>query len=314
MLLPVAMAVVAQTSSRQLQVAILIGIAYGASIGGIGTPIGTPPNLIFMKVYSEVTSIEPGFAQWMSWALPMVAIMLPIAGIWLTRGMKQIDRIALPDVGPWRREEIRTLSVFVITAITWITRKQPFGGWSEWLNVPNAKDSSPALLGAVALFMIPDGRGGKLLDWETAKKIPWNILVLFAGGICIARAFGSSGLDQVLGSALAGLGYLPVLVLIGIICLSVTFLTEVTSNTATTTLLMPILAAAAASAEIEPRLIMIPAAISASFAFMLPVATPPNAIVYGAGVFSVRELAREGIVLNLIGVVVVTFVCYFMFG
>ena len=251
--------------------------------------------------------------------MPVVLIMLPMVGIWLTRGLGNIEPIKLPAVGKWRQEERLTLIVFAITAIFWVTRLQPFGGWTGLaanlgFPMPFANDAIVGLAGALALFVIPNGKGEKLLDWKTAENIPWGVLILFAGGICIATAFKTSGLSELLGNGLAGLGQLPILLIIGTICLSVTFLTEVTSNTATTTLLLPILVAAAITAEIDPKIFMVPATISASFAFMLPVATPPNAIVFGSEKFSVRDMAREGIALNLIGVVVVTTVCWFMFG
>lgn len=315
MLLPIAMAVVSQTKNRNLQVALLLGIAYAASVGGIGTPIGTPPNLVFMDNYEKLNvGKEIPFLQWMSWALPITLVMLPIVGFWLTRKVGQIEPISLPEVGKWRKEEVLALLIFSATAFCWITRSQPFGGWKSWLGLPEARDSSVALLGALAMFLAPNGKGEKLLDWETAKKIPWSILVLFAGGICIAEAFRESELSVELANSLASFGALPVLLLMGVICLVVTFLTEVTSNTATTTLLMPILGAAAIGAEINPLIIMVPATISASFAFMLPVATPPNAIVFGAEKFSVKEMAKEGLMLNLIGVIVVTLICYLLVG
>lgn len=310
MLLPIAMAIVKQTDSRKLQVSLLIGIAYAASVGGVGTPIGTPPNVVFISALAEHSGEELSFVDWMSYAMPVVLIMLPIVGFWLTRGMSKIDPIELPEVGKWRQEEILTLSVFGMTALLWVTRKQPFGGWSSILGFESANDAQVAILGSIAMFLIPNGNGGKLLDWETAKKIPWGILILFAGGICIAKAFGASGLSTELGNALAGLKTLPILLLIVAICASVTFLTEVTSNTATTTLLMPILLAAAIAAEMDPKIFMIPATISASFAFMLPVATPPNAIVFGSQILTVKDMAKEGLALNIMGVVVVTLLCY----
>ncbi|MFB3064044.1 MAG: SLC13 family permease, partial [Gammaproteobacteria bacterium] len=178
--------------------------------------------------------------------------------------------------------------------------------------LPTANDASVALLAVIAMFLIPNGRGSRLLVWDTAVKIPWGILILFGSGICIAKAFVSSGLSVTLGAALAGLGQLPLLPMILIICLSVTFLTEVTSNTATTTLLMPILAAAATNTGIDHALIMVPAAMSASFAFMLPVATGPNAVVFGSGQLTIRQMAREGIVLNLIGAAVIAGSCYLL--
>jgi sodium-dependent dicarboxylate transporter 2/3/5 len=311
MLLPIAMAVIDQTSDRRLEVSLLLGIAYAASVGGVGTPIGTPPNLVFMQEYAKTTGVEPAFTDWMSWTLPVVMVMVPLIGLWLTRGLKGLEPIELPSPGKWRAEEVRTLAVFSIAAALWVTRKQPFGGWSGQLEMlGGAQDFSVALVAVVAMFLIPNGKGEKLLDWDTALSIPWGILILFGGGITIARAFVSSGLSQQLGDALSAVGAWPTLLVMVFICLVVTFLTEVTSNTATTTLLMPILAAAAVSSEIEPRIVMVPATISASFAFMLPVATPPNAIVYGSQRFTVREMAKEGVVLNLIGVIVVPVVCY----
>ena len=317
MLLPIAMAVVSQTSNRKFQIALLLGIAYGASVGGVATPIGTPPNLVFMGVYQEATGVEIGFLDWMKMALPVVLIMLPIVGFWLTRGIGTIDPIKLPSVGTWRKEEIRTLLVFGLTALFWVTRQQPFGGWvgfaeGQGMSLPYANDASVALIGVLFLFVLPCGQGGKLLDWETAAKIPWGVLVLFAGGLCLAGAFKSSGLSEMLGNSISSLGTLPVLLSIASICLAVTFLTEVTSNTATTTILLPILVTGAIAAGVEPKLFMIPATISASFAFMLPVATPPNAIVFGSEKFSVSEMAREGLVLNLVGILIVTLVCYAM--
>ena len=162
------------------------------------------------------------------------------------------------------------------------------------------------------MFLIPNGKGGRLLDWQTANRIPWGLLILFGGGLAIARAFKDTGLSTALGDVLSQLADWPLVLVIATICLSVTFLTEITSNTATTSLLMPILAAAGSGAGIDPALLMVPAAASASCAFMMPVATAPNAIVFGTGKFDVRTMAREGVVLNLIGAAVITVVCYFV--
>jgi sodium-dependent dicarboxylate transporter 2/3/5 len=206
-----------------------------------------------------------------------------------------------------------TLAVFALTALLWITRKEPFGGWSGWLGIPNASDANVALLAVVVMHLLPNGKGETLLRWEDARKIPWGILILYGGGIAIAKAFGQSGLDELIASSLTGLANVPVLLMIALVCFSVTFLTEVTSNTATANLILPILAATAAAAAIDPRLVMVPATISASFAFMLPVATPPNAIVFGSGELTIEQMAREGFALNLIGVVIVTTICYLTF-
>ncbi|MEQ8837348.1 MAG: DASS family sodium-coupled anion symporter, partial [Lacipirellulaceae bacterium] len=242
MLLPIVMAVVEKATDQRLRIALLLGVAYAASVGGVGTPVGTPPNLIFIENYRIVTGNEVTFSTWMSWALPIVLVMVPLMALWLTRGLGKQTTIDLPKVGQWRIEEIRTLAVFAVTALLWITRKEPFGGWSEWLNMPNAVDSSVALLAVVVMFLIPNGKGERLLDWETAVKIPWGILILFASGIAISKAFLASGLSTLLGEQLAGLSELSPWLMIALICLAVTFLTEITSNTATSNLLMPILA------------------------------------------------------------------------
>ena len=310
MLLPIVLAVLEQTDDKRFGLAMLLGIAYAASVGGIGTPIGTPPNVIFMRIYAEATGSELSFLDWMKLGLPVVIVFVPIIGLWLTRNLETTGQLELPEVGRWRTEEVRTLGVFALTALAWVTRKEPFGGWSTLLGLEAANDASVALAAVVVMFLVPNGHGQRLLDWKTAEKIPWGILILFGGGIAIAKAFVNSGLSAALGELLAGFTAMPLVVLIALICLSVTFLTEVTSNTATTVLLMPILAAAAVSAGLEPMLLMVPAAMSASCAFMLPVATAPNAIVFGTGRFTVRTMVREGFALNLIGMTVITSVCY----
>jgi sodium-dependent dicarboxylate transporter 2/3/5 len=177
-----------------------------------------------------------------------------------------------------------------------------------------AGDSTVATLAVIAMFLVPNGRGGALLDWKSASDIPWGMLLLFAGGICIATAFRASGLDAVIGEGLQGLSGAPVYLMILGLCLSVTFLTEITSNTATANLLMPLLAAVAAGTGLAPELLMIPAAISASCAFMLPVATAPNAIVYATGRVTIARMAREGVALNIIVALVVASVCWAMLG
>jgi sodium-dependent dicarboxylate transporter 2/3/5 len=313
MLVPVALAVVEKSEDPQLAIPMLLGIAYAASIGGIGTPIGTPPNIVFMGVYETTVGEQIPFLTWMAWALPVVAILVPIMAIWLTRRLKHQGAVQLPEVGAWTTAEIRVTLVFALTALFWITRKQPFGGWSGLFELQWSNDAMVALLAVVTMFLVPDGKGSKLLDWETANQIPWGMLILFGAGITIATAFTASGLSQTIGDTLSGLSTLPVLVVMLVVCLAVTFLTETTSNTATTTLLMPILAAGALGAGIDPKLLMIPAAMSASCAFMLPVATAPNVIVFGTGRVSIDTMAKEGFALNLIGAAVISLVCYLTF-
>lgn len=311
MLLPVALAVLERTD-RFMAVPLLLGIAYAASIGGLGTPIGTPPNLIFMQVHQDQFGTTPNFIEWMSWGIPVVIIMVPLAGLWLTRGLKLQHPVHLPKAGEWRPAERRVLIMFSLTALAWITRQAPFGGWSEWFGLPQANDASVALIAVIMMAVLPNGEGERLLHWETVRKIPWGVLLLFAGGITLASAFVSSGLAEIIAGELEVLVALPTWVIVLSLCLAVTFLTEVTSNTATASLLMPLLAATAIATDINPMLLMVPAALSASCAFMLPVATAPNAIVYGSEMITVKQMARAGLALNLIGAAVITVVCLVM--
>ena len=307
MLLPVALAVLDSAEDKtRLGPPLLLGLAWSCSIGGLGTPIGTPPNLIFMQVYEETTGSALGFARWMSWGLPVVITMIGIAAFWLTRSLPRVLPVTLPEVGAWRSAEKRVLLIFGLTALAWMTRSEPFGGWRELLGVPQANDASVAFLAVVLLFITRDRQGKPLITWQEAADIPWGVLLLFAGGICLAKAFMSSGLSALAGEALVALAAFPALPMILLVCLAVTFMTEATSNTATTALLMPVLAAAAVAAGLEPTLLMVPAAMSASCAFMLPVATAPNAVIYGTGRIRIATMFREGLVLNLAGAVTIT--------
>lgn len=312
MLLPIALALVEKSPDPKLAAPLFLGIAYAASIGGIGTPVGTPGNLVFMGVYTQTTGKVFTFTDWMRVGMPVVLIMVPLVWLWLTRNLDYRGKYELPEMGSWTSPERRVLTVFAIVAMAWVTRSEPFGGWSVWFDLPGANDAMVAFLGVISLFLIPNGQGERLLDWETAKEIPWGVLLLFGAGIAIANAFQSSGLSTSIGSALSGLSVLPTLGIIACICLAVTFLTETTSNTATTTLLMPILATAAVAANLDPVLFMIPAAMSASCAFMLPVATAPNAVVFSTGTFTTSFMAREGLAVNFIGALVITTVCYLL--
>ena len=311
MLMPVALAVLASCSDRNsLAAPLLLGLAWSCSIGGLGTPIGTPPNLILVQVYEENTAQTISFGQWMSWGMPVVLTLLPLAWWWVTRAVPRELDIQLPAVGPWRSAERRVLVVFGLTAVAWITRAEPFGGWQTWLDLPAANDASVALLAVVALFVVRDDQGEPLIDWAKASQIPWGVLLLFGGGICLARAFVASGLSAQVGDALTAVAVLPVFAMMLLLALAVTFLTEATSNTATTALLMPVLAAVALAVEIDPLWLMVPAAMSASCAFMLPVATAPNAVVFGSGELPIRRMVREGFALNLIGALLIATVAW----
>ncbi len=314
MLMTMALAILARSDDRKLAVPLLLGIAYAASFGGTATLIGTPPNLIFADAFESETGTEFGFLRFMQIGLPSVIVGIPIMALWLTRGLGGVQVPQMPNAGPWRVPEIRTMIVFAVAISLWITRLEPFGGWSGWFGLSGAGDSTVAVFAVLLMFIIPSGDQARpntaLMDWESAVDIPWGMLLLFAGGICIAIAFRSSGLDDVIGDQLAGLAVLHPFVMILGLTLSVTFLTEITSNTATANLLMPLLAAVATSADIPHVLIMFPAVVAASCAFMLPMATAPNAIVYGTGRVTMADMVREGFLLNIVMAVVVATVCY----
>ncbi|MEM9495203.1 MAG: SLC13 family permease [Pseudomonadota bacterium] len=312
MLATMALAILSRAEDDRLGVPLLLGIAYAASFGGTATLIGTPPNLIFAENYLIATGAEFSFARWMSIGVPIVVIGVPLMGLWLTRSLGDVTTPALADPGPWRTDEKRTMAVFAIAILLWITRGEPFGGWSGALGMSGAGDSTVAVFAVLLMFLTPNGKGEALLDWKTAGDIPWGMLLLFAGGICIASAFRASGLDQMIGDQLTGLVQMPVFLMMLGLCLSVTFLTEMTSNTATANLLMPLLAAVAAGSGVKPEVLMIPAVISCSCAFMLPVATAPNAIIYGTGRISIARMTREGVLLNVLIALVVSSICWAM--
>ncbi|NVB37645.1 SLC13/DASS family transporter [Pseudenhygromyxa sp. WMMC2535] len=324
MLLPVVLAVIDAAEDEALTLPLLLAVPYGSSIGGCGTPIGTPPNLIALEQLRERGGVELDFTSWMSLALPVVVLMLPLTWLWLSRRVRSGSRLNLPTLGAWRASERRVLIVFSIMALAWMTRTGPLGGWSGLLGVENsAGDSTVALLAVVALFLIPSGDadGTRLLDrrlFSTAggqsgapgepTPLPWGVFVLIGGGMAIGQAFTASELGADLGEALGFLGRWPSWVVVPLLCLVATFATEVTSNTAVANILMPILAAASVGAGGDPLVLLLPAALAVNHAFMLPVATAPNAIMYGSGRVSTGQMAREGVALNLIGVAVISVV------
>lgn len=315
MLLPVALAVVRQSEDGRLGTPVLLAVAYGASIGGVGTPVGTPPNLIFMAQYEAATGQNFGFLGWMKIGVPVALLLAPLAALWLARKVRDCPPVRLPELGAWRKPEARVLAVFALTAVLWVTRAEPYGGWQAFIaqfwgfDGELIGDSTVALAMVAVMFLLPDGDGGRLLDWKTAEALPWGILLLFGGGIAIADGFSSTGLSAAIGQALAPLATWPPLLTVFALALVVTFLTEVTSNTALATLLMPILASAAAGAGVEPALFMVPAALASSLGFMMPVGTAPNAIVFGTGQVTMPGMVREGFALNLMAIGVTTLVC-----
>lgn len=328
MMLPIALAVgelfrpPEQRGVFHFGVALMLGVAYAASLGGIATLIGTPPNAVLAGAASEMLGREIGFLEWMAVGLPVTAIMLPAAWLLLTRvlhppGNLTGDATAIIEAEraamgrPSRGEKI-TGAVFALTALAWILRaEKEFGsvvvpGIETWL--PQVRDSTIAMAAGLALFILPADwkRGEFCLDWRTAKGIPWGVLVLFGGGLSLAVAMEQTGLAIWIGGVVARLGDVPPWVVVAAVATLIIFLTELTSNVATTSMAMPIMAGTAAGLGMEPLLLMAAAALGASMAFMLPVATPPNAIVFSSGYLTIPQMARAGFLLNLTAIVVVT--------
>ena len=337
MMLPIAIAVMQNFKGKgsvSFGKALSLAIAYSASIGGIATLVGTPPNIVLAGQAKELFpgGSEITFARWFLVGFPVLLLFLPLTWLLLTRFLikvksgsegasREVLQKDLEQMGSMKRGEEITLFVFVLVALLWIFRsKLSFGffeipGWSDLLGLHRyVADSTVAVLGALSLFLIPLSlRNWEfVLDWKTAVNIPWGIVLLFGGGFALAHGFKVSGLSRWIGTQLVILKGLPVPILIIGTSLVMTFLTELTSNTATTTLMLPILASIAASIGVNPYLLMIPATISASCAFMLPVATPPNAIVFGSGYLRIPDMAKVGIWMNLVGLLIVFLVTYFI--
>ena len=304
-------------------ICLMLGIAYAASIGGTGTLIGTPPNAMMAAFMSETYNIQIGFAKWMTFSIPIICILLPLTWLLLTRliftfdipqnqSIVKVVNSELKSMGPISTPEKRTAIVFFIIALAWITRPilQKLPGLSE------LSDTTIAISGAISLFLISSGdkreNSTKLLNWETATNIPWGVLLLFGGGLSLAAMIGSSGLAIWFGNVLSVLTNFHIFILILSIITLVIFLTELTSNTATTATLLPILGGIAIAASIEPILLIAPMALSASCAFMLPVATAPNAIVFGSGKVSIPQMAKAGFCLNLLVITLITPMVYFL--
>ena len=314
------------------KMALMLSIAYAANIGGIGTLVGTPPNIVFA---AQVRALFPdcheiSFLRWMMVGLPLVAVFIPLTWLLLTRVVMRGAGIGLGDgagaimrarreLGPLGPGEKRTLAVFVCTVIAWITRADitvggfTIRGWATLTSLGGyVHDATVAVAAALALFIIPvDWRRGIFtLHWKAAREIPWGILILFGGGLALGKGVSQSGLAAQIAGSMEMLSGAPIILLIVVVALVVTFLTEVTSNTAIATIFLPVLAATAVGLRIHPFVLMIPATISASCAFMLPVATPPNAIVFSSGAIPMTGMIRTGVFMNLIGVVLVTLIMY----
>jgi sodium-dependent dicarboxylate transporter 2/3/5 len=313
---------------------LLLGIAYSASIGGIATLVGTPPNLSFARIFQIYFPSAPeiSFTHWFVFALPVSAFFFlfvwgylyfifgPRRNTW-PKLSHDTFRAQYRALGKTSFEERGVLIIFSLLAITWLTRAGlDFGtvnipGWADLFRHPDyINDGTVAIFYAIILFIIPSkGKaGGRLMDWKTARGIPWNIVLLFGGGFALASGFKDSGLSMWFGEQLTWISTAHPIVVIFAICMMMTFLTELTSNTATTEMLLPVLAGIAMSGNVNPLLFMLPATLSASMAFMLPVATPPNAIIFGTNRVRMIDMAKNGFILNIIGAVVITLATYYI--
>lgn len=321
MMAPIALSVaVAAGGGPRLASALLLGIAYSASIGGLATPVGTPTNLIAMGWLRENAGIDISFREWMSFSLPVVLIMLPMAWLILTWGMKSDTAAAkaaeatIRDqrnaLGRMTTPETRVATVFGIIALAWITREQ-------LIQIPlfaGLTDMGVAILGAILMFLVPHGSrlpehqpgGWALLNWEDAKTVPWDVVLLFGGGLSLAAAVQASGLAGWIGNSLAEFAAVPPIVLILIVVTIIIFLTEMMSNVAAMTTFLPILGALATATGVDVRSLIIPCAMAASCAFMLPIATGPNAVVFGMRQFSIGRMMTTGFWLNIACVLIVT--------
>ncbi|MCA1803046.1 MAG: DASS family sodium-coupled anion symporter [Rhodothermaceae bacterium] len=331
MMLPIALSIIKlvehpdDVSSGDLQtnfgLIMVLCIAYACNIGGIGTLIGTPPNALMAGYMLETYGVEIGFSQWMLIGVPLVAISLPVVYILLVKiiypinlkelpGGRELINQQLKKAGSITRAELMVAIVFSATALMWITRPllEPY--------IPNISDTGIAIFGAIVMFLLPVNfkKGEFVLKWEDAKRLPWEVLILFGGGLSLAAAITDTGLAEWIGASLSALSGWPVIILIVTSLLVIIFLTEITSNTATAAAFLPILASVAIAMGQDPLILVIPAAIGASCAFMLPVATPPNAIVYGSGLVSIPQMAKAGFALNLVMVVLITLVMYLLLG
>lgn len=314
---------------------LLLGIAYAASIGGIATLVGTPPNLSFARIFSIYFPNAPeiSFTHWFMFALPVSVVFFVFVWAYLyfifgprSKKWPKLDsntfRKQYKELGKTSFEERAVLVVFVLLAFSWLTRAGlDFGsvnipGWADIFDNPKyINDGTVAIFYAIILFIIPargKHKGQRLMDWKTARGIPWNIVLLFGGGFALASGFKDSGLSMWFGEQLSFISTAHPLVVIISICLMMTFLTELTSNTATTEMLLPVLAGIAIAGNVNPLLYMLPATLSASMAFMLPVATPPNAIVFGTNRVKMIDMAKTGLLLNIIGAIIITLATYYI--
>jgi sodium-dependent dicarboxylate transporter 2/3/5 len=309
-----------ENDARALGVALMLSIAYGASIGGMGTLIGTPPNALLASYVADNYDIQISFMQWMLVGIPIVIVMLPWTWVWLTRfafpvkqmELQQVDELLeseLEKLGPMQVGEKVVAAVFGATAFAWMTRSLV----TSWTGL-NISDPGIAIMAGCVLFAVPLSLERKTfaLDWETAEQLPWGVLLLFGGGLAIADAFGATGLAEFIGKSVSQFESVGIWWIVLMVSVVVIFLTELTSNTATSAAFLPIMGASAVGLGYSPMVLGLPVAISASMAFMMPVATPPNAIVFAYDKLTIRDMAKTGFVLNLCTIAIVFASMYFL--
>jgi sodium-dependent dicarboxylate transporter 2/3/5 len=331
MMLPIGIAIIKQmkdlknTSEDENLIfgkALMLSIAYSASIGGIATLIGTPPNLVFAGIIQETYNIEISFLKWFQFGLPISILLLAISWVYLTKvafkfkqnefnkGKEEINR-QLEELGSISYEEKIVLSVFVLTGLAWILRTYLLNKF-----IPNLDDSIIALISGISLFLFQannqEGKKEKIMNWEDAVKLPWGILLLFGGGLAIAQGFQSSGLANWIAENLTQLNGFSLFIILLVVITAVNFLTEITSNLATTAMLLPILAPTAVILGVHPYVLMVGATLAASCAFTLPVATPPNAVVFGSNYLKISDMVRVGILMNIISIIIIFMMVYFI--
>lgn len=329
MMLPIGMAIILQlkdnpeTKEDENEIfgkALMLSIAYSASIGGVATLIGTPPNLIFAGILEEQYNVEMTFSKWIVYGLPISIILLFICWKYLTNfafkftqkdfpgGKAEIKRL-LKNLGKISYEEKTVLVVFCITAFLWMTRSFLISKL-----IPAIDDTIIAMASATALFLLPSKskKATKIIDWQSAVKLPWGILLLFGGGLALAEGFKTTGLAQWIGTQITQFENLPLFALLFVLIFAVNFLTEITSNLATTAMLLPVIAPIALVLDVHPFTLMVGITVAASCAFMLPVATPPNAIVFGSGYLKIPDMMRVGIWMNIISIILIAIITYYL--
>jgi solute carrier family 13 (sodium-dependent dicarboxylate transporter), member 2/3/5 len=307
-----------ETALKSFEKTVIFGIGFSGTIGGLGTLIGTPPNIILAATVQKLYDLEISFAQWMFFAAPMVLILIFSAWYFLVNIAFPVKFKELPggrelildekkQLGKMSFEEKAVLAVFVFAAFMWISRT------FLWVDlIPGISDTMIAMVAGVALFLIPSlNKEGKLLDWDVSRELPWGILLLFGGGLAIAAGFKESGLADWIGQQLTALEGMNFILIVVITTALVLFLTEITSNTATGTMILPILASLALAINVHPLALMVPAAMAANCAFMLPVGTPPNAIIFATQKITIAEMVRSGFWMNILAIVLIVFGVYF---